>query len=78
MSTIERHNGKVFFEFQGKMISKKGTAQNSPWVVLCGSDFNRTDLSNFVRNKATANRSQVMHLRSILNRFFGYNLPYVI
>lgn len=75
MSTIERDKeGIVWFEFDKQMITKSAKG----WITSTGDKFNRVKLSNFIRNKAINNRSEVMHLRSILNRFFGYSLKYVI
>ena len=74
MSTIERINGKVYFEFRGTMITKT----NKGWYTLQGEKFDRKKISNFVRSTAIVNRGEVMQLRSILNRHFNYDLGYVI
>lgn len=74
MSTIERKNNRVYFSFKGEMITKT----NKGWFTEKGEKFDRHLISNFVRVKAIEKRSEVMHVRSILNRFFNYDLDYII
>ena len=68
MSTIQTVNGVKFFEFQGKMITKtiKG------YRTLAGEKFNGNLVANFIRNeKSIECRQEVIHLKSICNRFFN-------
>ena len=74
MSTIERKNQKVYFSFQGKMITKTSKG----WFDDQGVKFDRHQISNFIRVKAIEKRSEVVQVRSILNRFFDYDLDFNI
>lgn len=74
MSTIERHDNKIYFEFDNQLITKTSRG----WYNLKGEKFNRNKISNFVRRKSQCDRGEVMQVRSILNRFYGYDLPYII
>jgi hypothetical protein len=74
MSTIQRIDNKVFFEFKGTMITKT----DKGWRDQEGRKFNGTKVANFVRGKAMINRKEVMHIRSILNRHFGYDLSFTL
>lgn len=74
MSTIIKKENKVYFEFRGQLITKT----QKGWITDQGVKFSGCKVANFVRGTAIANRQEVMHLRSILNRFFGYELPFTI
>ncbi len=74
MSTVQTVNGVKYFEFKGDMITKGVNG----WVTLEGKKFNGTKVANYVRGKAVANRANIMHIRSILNRYFSYELNYII
>ena len=74
MSTIIRKENQVFFEFRGELITK--TAKG--WITDQGIKFNGCKVANFVRGKATANMQEIAHVKSILNRFFGYEYSFTI
>lgn len=78
MSTIERINDQIYFEFPATATTPAVmiTKTSKGWYTLQGEKFNRVNISNFVRNKNQVNRGQVAHVRSILNRFFNYDLGF--
>jgi hypothetical protein len=67
MSTIERKNGVVYFEFQKQMITKKAKG----WYTDKGEKIDGRKLIGFLKRGAIQDRGEVMQLRSIINRFFG-------
>jgi hypothetical protein len=67
MSTIERKNGVVYFEFQKQMITKRAKG----WYTAKGEKVDGRKLRGFLKRGTIQDRGEVMQLRSILNRFFG-------
>lgn len=66
--TIERHNNRIYFELNKKMITK---IAGKGWVTLQGDKFDRNVINNLVNCKTQARRSDVVSLKSVLNRYFS-------
>ena len=66
MSTLERINGKVYFQVEGKMVTKS----QGKWIDSNGNKFDRNKIHNLIHSKTLARQSEVNHVKSILNRHF--------
>lgn len=67
MLTIERHNNKVYFEINNKMVTK---INGKGWMTLQGEKFDRNIINNLVNSKSNVRLGEVVRLKSILNRHF--------
>lgn len=73
MSTIERKNNRVYFSFKGEMITKT----NKGCFTEKGEKFDGRKVTNFVRGNQRTCMVERNHLKSILMRFFGYDLDFI-
>lgn len=73
MFTIEHHNKNVYFELNGKMITK---LPQKGWITLQGEKVSRNEINNLVNSKTLLKRAEVASLKSVLNRFFGGNYTF--
>ena len=68
MSTIEKINGKVYFQFKKEMITMEG----KKFVTLQGQPVDGRAVRGMLRaNNFEQSRAEVVHIKSIMNRFFG-------
>lgn len=69
MSYIEKRGEKVFFKFDGKMITRLSSGK---FVSDKGEPIDGRKIRGALRNKNDLMiRGEVAHLKSIFNRFYG-------
>lgn len=72
MFTLEKHDNKMYFELNGKMITKTSKG----WLTLQGDKVDRNVIHNLLHSKTHLKQAHRQQLKSVLNRHFNGNYKF--